>query len=102
MLNSRQRFLGTTQQHAYLYLREMILSGAYVGGQKINTAVVADELEISRMPGLNLVSCQDHYSGTRRHITYDISFGSEVVVVILPDHIFKHSDTASLLLDQVR
>lgn len=49
-MNSRQPFLGTIQQHAYQYLRDMILTGAYAGGQKINPAKVAEELDISRMP----------------------------------------------------
>ncbi len=49
-MNSRQRFLGTTQQHAYVHLREMILSGVYTGGQKVNPAKVAEELGVSRMP----------------------------------------------------
>ena len=49
-MNARQRFLGTTHQQAYYYLREQILSGAYVGGERVNPATVADELGVSRMP----------------------------------------------------
>ena len=40
----------TTLQHAYWYLRERILNGHCLGGERVCPAKVADELGISRIP----------------------------------------------------
>jgi DNA-binding GntR family transcriptional regulator len=40
----------TAQQEAYCHIREQILTGALGPGGRINPAVIADALEISRMP----------------------------------------------------
>ena len=45
-----QRFPGTAQQLACQFLRTRILSGLYVGGDRINPTRIAEELGISRMP----------------------------------------------------
>jgi DNA-binding GntR family transcriptional regulator len=42
--------VATSQQQAYRYVRQQILSGAFSGGEKLNPARLADELGISRMP----------------------------------------------------
>ncbi len=49
-MKPQSEFLGTTQQQAYIFVREQILSGAYAAGQKVNPNDVAKELGISRMP----------------------------------------------------
>ena len=47
---AERRFPGTTQQLACQHLRARILSGHFVGGDRINPARIAEELGISRMP----------------------------------------------------
>lgn len=50
MIEREEQFVGTTQQQAYRHLREKILAGIYVGGDRVNPATVAGELGVSRMP----------------------------------------------------
>lgn len=49
-MEQNERFMGTTQQQAYHHLRERILAGVYVGGERVNPRKIAEELAISRMP----------------------------------------------------